>query len=189
MNTAIHRRLATVATVTMLVVACGTTTAPSDGLTRAGQNKLVLTIVTGEDNPEEAAWFAKAVAEESAGAIEVKIDNRSVPTGPTYEQDIIKYVAAGKAQLGFSGARSFDSLGVTSFVGLHAPFLVEQLRARGADPSLRLGAGAPPAVLGPPASSASVTSRDRCDSRLASPATWSSCPTTRVPGSAFDRPL
>ena len=109
----------------MLAVACGTTTAPSDGLTRAGQNKLVLTIVTGQDNPEEAAWFAKAVAEESAGAIEVKIDNTSVPTSPTYEQDIIKYVAAGKAQLGFSAARAFDSLGVTSFVGLHAPFLVD----------------------------------------------------------------
>ena len=127
MNAGIHRRLATVAaTVAMLAVACGgTTIAPSDGLSRAGQNKLVLTIVTGEDNPEEAAWFAKAVAEESAGAIEVKIDNRSVPNGPTYEQDIIKYVAAGKAQLGFSAARAFDSLGVTSFVGLHAPFLVD----------------------------------------------------------------
>ena len=125
MNTGIHRRLATVATVTMLVVACGTTSAPSDGLTRAGQNKLVLTIVTGEDNPEEAAWFAKAVAEESAGAIEVKIDNTSVPTSPTFEQDVIKYVAAGKAQLGFSAARAFDSLGVTGFVGLHAPFLVD----------------------------------------------------------------
>ena len=99
---------------------------PNDGLTRAGQNKLVLTIVTGEDNPEEAAWFAEAVAEESAGAIEVKIDNTSVLTSPTYEeQDIIKYVAAGKAQLGFSAARAFDSLGVTSFVGLHAPFLVD----------------------------------------------------------------
>jgi TRAP-type C4-dicarboxylate transport system substrate-binding protein len=125
MNMGIHRRLATVASVTMLVVACGTTTAPNDGLTRAGQNKLVLTIVTGESNPEEASWFAKAVAEESAGAIEVKIDNTSVSTSPTYEQDVIKYVAAGKAQLGFSAARVFDSLGITSFVGLHAPFLVD----------------------------------------------------------------
>jgi hypothetical protein len=105
MNTGIHRRLATVATVAMLAVACGTTSAPSDGLTRAGQNKVVLTIVTGQENPEEAAWFAKAVAEESAGAIEVTIDNTSVPTGPTFEQDVIKYVAAGKAQLGFSGSR------------------------------------------------------------------------------------
>ena len=59
------------------------------------------------------------------GTIEVKIDNTSVSTGPTYEQDVIKYVAAGKAQLGFSAARAFDSLGATSFVGLHAPFLID----------------------------------------------------------------
>jgi TRAP-type transport system periplasmic protein len=125
MTTGIIRRIGTVATVAVLSAACAATTAPSDGLTRAGQNKLVLTIVTGESNPEEATWFADAVAEESAGAIEVKIDNTSVPLGPTYEQDIIKYVAEGKAQLGFSAARAFDSLGATSFIGLHAPFLVD----------------------------------------------------------------
>ena len=184
MNTGIHRRIGMVATVAMLAVACGgITPVPSDGLTRVGQNKLVLTIVTGESNPEEATWFAKAVAEESAGAIEVKINNTSVSTGPTYEQDIIKYVAAGKAPLGFSAARAFDSLGVTSFVGLHAPFLVDSYELE------ETGRRSSSAALGPPASSASGTSRDRCDGRLASPATLSSSPTTRVPGSAFDRPL
>ncbi len=131
MNRGIHQRIGTVATVALLAVACGGTpvVAPSQGggndETKAGQNKLTLTIVTGEGNPEEARTYAAAVAEESAGAIEVKVDNESVPLGPVYEQDVIKYVAAGKAQLGFSAARAFDSLGATSFIGLHAPFLID----------------------------------------------------------------
>ena len=104
----------------------GTNPAPNDGLTRAGQNKLVLTIVTGEDNPEEAAWFAKAVAEESAGAIEVKIDNASLLTGrPTRSRTSSSMSPQGRRSSGSVRARAFDSLGVTSFVGLHAPFLVD----------------------------------------------------------------
>jgi TRAP-type C4-dicarboxylate transport system substrate-binding protein len=38
---------------------------------------------------------------------------------------VIQYVAAGKAQLGFSASRAFDTLGVKSFVGLQAPFLID----------------------------------------------------------------
>ena len=178
MNTGIHRRIGTIAAVTMLVAACaGTTAAPSEGLTRAGLNKLVLTIVTGESNPEEATWFADAVAEESAGAIEVKIDNTSVPIGPTYEQDVIKYVAAGKAQLGFSAARAFDSLGATSFVGLHAPFLVDSYELE----QQVLASDWAKELLGGTRSTGVVGVgyiRGPCDGRLALPANWSSCPTT-----------
>ena len=131
MNRGIHRRIGTVATVALLAVACGGTpvVAPSAGggndTTKAGQNKLTLTIVTGEGNPEEARTYADAVAQESDGTIEVKIENEVVPVAPTYEQEIIKYVAAGKAQLGFTATRAFDTLGVSSFMGLSAPFLID----------------------------------------------------------------
>ena len=131
MNRGIQQRIGTVATVALLAVACGggTVVAPSSGAgnadTKAGQNKLVLTIVTGEGNPEEARWFVEAVAEESAGTIEIKIDNTSVGLPASYETEVIKYVAAGNAQLGFSAARAFDTLGATAFIGLHAPFLVD----------------------------------------------------------------
>jgi TRAP-type C4-dicarboxylate transport system substrate-binding protein len=131
MNRGIHQRIGTVATVALLAVACGggTVVAPSsvagNADTKAAQNKLVLTIVTGEASPAEAMLYATAVEEISEGSIEVKIDNTSVSLGPVYEQDLINYVADGKAQLGFTAARAFDTLGVSSFVGLHAPFLIE----------------------------------------------------------------
>ena len=133
MNRGIHQRIGTIATVALLAVACGGTTAaaPSSSAgnadTKAGQNKLVLTIVTGEGNPEEARWYVDAVAEESAGTIEIKIDNSRSSAGlpAEYETDVIKDVADGKAELGFTGARAFDTVGVTSFMGLNAPFLID----------------------------------------------------------------
>jgi TRAP-type C4-dicarboxylate transport system substrate-binding protein len=97
------------------------------GDTRAEQNQLVLTIATGEGTPVEATVFAEAVAEVSEGSIEIKVDNTSVPGHgvPAYETDVINHVADGKAQLGFVAARAFDSVGVRSFAGLHAPFLID----------------------------------------------------------------
>ncbi len=127
MNTRIHQCVGILATVAILA-SCG---APgigpnaSRGDTRAEQNRLVLTIATGESNPEEATAFAATVGEVSQGSIEVTVDNGSVPVVPAYETQVIKYVADGQAQLGFVAARAFDTVGVQSFVGLQAPFLID----------------------------------------------------------------
>ena len=43
------------------------------------------------------------------------------------EADLVKEVAAGKAELGYIGARGFDSAGVNSFAGLQAPMLIDSL--------------------------------------------------------------
>ena len=40
------------------------------------------------------------------------------------EQRVLEDVAAGKAELGWSGTRAFDLIGVDSFRPLHAPFLI-----------------------------------------------------------------
>lgn len=128
MNTRMHQRIGTLATVALVAAACGTTTLgqnASRGDTRAEQNHLVLTIATGESHPEEATAFAAAVAEVSNGSIEIRVDNESVAVVPAYETKVIEHVAAGNAQLGFVAARAFDTVGVTSFVGLHAPFLID----------------------------------------------------------------
>lgn len=141
MNKRIHQWLAILATVIVLAACSATGVAPNAtgvapnatgsapnatrGETRAEQDRLVLTIATGEAHPEEAAAFAAAVAEVSHGSIEVRVDNESIPVGPTYETDVIRYVADGKAQLGFVAARAFDTVGVQGFVGLHAPFLID----------------------------------------------------------------
>jgi TRAP-type C4-dicarboxylate transport system substrate-binding protein len=92
----------------------------------AGQNRLTLTILTGESDPGEATAYAQAVESASAGTIDVKVDNGlSVGVKATYETDVIQTVAAGKAELGFVAARAFDTLGVKSFQALHAPFLID----------------------------------------------------------------
>jgi TRAP-type C4-dicarboxylate transport system substrate-binding protein len=119
--------LGVLATAIILAACSATAVAPNAtrGDTRAEQDRLVLTIATGETHPEEAAAFAGAVADISQGSIEVIVDNESVRVGPTYETDVIRHVADGEAQLGFVAARAFDTVGVQSFVGLHAPFLID----------------------------------------------------------------
>lgn len=121
-------RCAAVLATAVILAGCGTAGQHTGGGdTRAEQNRLVLTIATGEGTPVEATVFAAAVAELAGGSIEVKVDNTSVPGHgvPAYETDVLNHVADGKAQLGFVAARAFDTVGVRSFVGLHAPFLID----------------------------------------------------------------
>lgn len=127
-----HQRLLAIAALAALAVGCaGPNASPGVAGNKeggAGQNRLSLTIVTGEGAKEEADAFAKAVADVAHGAIEVKVDNQTIDgnvLGTVYETAVIKYVAEGKAQLGFSASRAFDTVGVKSFVGLQAPFLID----------------------------------------------------------------
>jgi TRAP-type C4-dicarboxylate transport system substrate-binding protein len=132
------RTALTIATVAVLALGCaaagpqpsaGTSAAPSVGGDKTGggvgQNRLALTIVTGEGEAEEANAYAKAVADRSNGTIEIKVDNTTIAPTADYETNTIKHVAAGKADLGYVGARAFDLVGVQSFVALHAPFLID----------------------------------------------------------------
>jgi TRAP-type transport system periplasmic protein len=48
------------------------------------------------------------------------------------EARVIQDVASGRADLGWSGTRAFDIVGVTSFQPLHAPFLVSSYAAQAA---------------------------------------------------------
>jgi TRAP-type C4-dicarboxylate transport system substrate-binding protein len=126
-----HQRVLAIVAVAALAVGCaGTTVSPGVAGNKeggAGQNRLSLTIVTGEGAKEEADAFARAVNDLANGAIEVKVDNQTITgaSDPNYETAVIKYVGEGKAQLGFSASRAFDTVGVKSFVGLQAPFLID----------------------------------------------------------------
>jgi TRAP-type C4-dicarboxylate transport system substrate-binding protein len=118
-----------IATAAILLCACTATGGGNagDGATRADQNRLVLTIVTGEGFPVEAEGFAEAVAEASGGSIEVKVDNATLNGDgiADYETRVIDHVSKGNAELGFVAARAFDTVGVDAFVPLHAPFLID----------------------------------------------------------------
>jgi hypothetical protein len=45
-------------------------------------------------------------------------------TTPVFEQGVAKIVKEGQYDLGLAGSRAWDSLGITSFQALQAPFLI-----------------------------------------------------------------
>ncbi len=68
--------------------------------------------------------FAKRVEELSGGGLRVELRWALADDTNDYEQKIIGMVQRGDLELGWSGARAFDVLGVTSFQALQAPFLI-----------------------------------------------------------------
>lgn len=101
------------------------------GLERLQQRRpstpVVLTLATGDE--AFAAAYAEAVSRLSGGTM--RIDVR-VGRGAqaNYDRFTVDDVRKGKAQLGSVGARVWDTLGVTSFRALLAPFLVDSLALR-----------------------------------------------------------
>lgn len=78
----------------------------------------------------EMAYFVDRVEELSGGEITVEpVYFRD----PPFEMDkpadaerlVVEAVAAGDVDLGWAGTRIFDTMGVTSFQAMHAPFLVD----------------------------------------------------------------
>ena len=61
----------------------------------------------------------------SAGAIDISVSPSWRQPDFTAETELIQDVAAGKAQIGIVGLRAFDTVGVTSFEGLMAPFTID----------------------------------------------------------------
>jgi len=93
----------------------------------------VLVLASNDGNPVSApavARFVDRVSELSGGRVQVKISPNWGGGGD--EARVIRDVAAGRAVLGWSGTRAFDTVGVTSFEPLHAPFLISSYAAQAA---------------------------------------------------------
>ena len=69
--------------------------------------------------------FVSQVKERSGDNLRIQVVNRWGGDGADAEQRIVRDVAAGKVDLGWAGARVFDTLGVTSFQALQAPMLID----------------------------------------------------------------
>jgi hypothetical protein len=100
--------------------------APSGALTKIGGNptstlKATLLTVSG---PNLELDFADALKDLSAGSIDVSVSGWR-PDDLNNESDLVNEVAGGNAQLGYIGARGFDTAGVTSFDGFQAPMLID----------------------------------------------------------------
>jgi TRAP-type C4-dicarboxylate transport system substrate-binding protein len=63
----------------------------------------------------------------SHGRLVIRIETRWRDAVLRYETALIKDVEAGKAQLGISASRAFDTVGIDSFQALQAPFLIDNL--------------------------------------------------------------
>lgn len=94
--------------------------------------QLVLTLAAHDDDEQEWKPFASAVERLSGGSMRIKVRQHWRGTGTrseiVFERGMVDDVRAGKAQLAVFGARVWDTLGVTNFQALLAPFLVDSVK-------------------------------------------------------------
>jgi TRAP-type C4-dicarboxylate transport system substrate-binding protein len=69
--------------------------------------------------------FVSQVKERSGGNLRIQVTSRWGDYADDAEQQVVRAVAAGKVDLGWAGARVFDTIGVTSFQALQAPMLID----------------------------------------------------------------
>jgi len=121
------RRWALAATVLLAVAAgCGSGSDKAGG--QSGQKPLVLTLESEDDaSLTGAPEFAAAVERVSGGSVRIRFVYAGRGTEADFEKGVVDDVRAGKAQLGIGDARVWDTIGVTSFQALLAPFLVDSL--------------------------------------------------------------
>ena len=65
------------------------------------------------------------VKERSGGNLRIQVISPWGDYTDDAEQQVVRAVAAGKVDLGWAGARVFDTMGVTSFQALQAPMLID----------------------------------------------------------------
>jgi TRAP-type C4-dicarboxylate transport system substrate-binding protein len=108
----------------LAVAACG------GGADKAGGHRsgkpLVLTLE--QSDPDfSGAQFAAAVERASGGSIRIDVSPEWHRDRVDFEAGVVENVRARRSDLGVVGARVWDTLGVTSFQALVAPFLVDSL--------------------------------------------------------------
>jgi TRAP-type C4-dicarboxylate transport system substrate-binding protein len=74
------------------------------------------------------AYFVRRVRQVSKGQLRIKVVDNWAGTRPEFEQQVVRAVAAGLADVGWVGTRIFDTLGVNSFQALTAPMLIDNYR-------------------------------------------------------------
>jgi TRAP-type C4-dicarboxylate transport system substrate-binding protein len=104
---------------------CGGSASDKAGGERS--SSVVLTLADGEVDFSNAKPYADAVRRLSHGRLVIRIVSRWRASDPRYETALIKDVEAGRAQLGISASRAFDTVGIDSFQALQAPFLIDSV--------------------------------------------------------------
>jgi TRAP-type C4-dicarboxylate transport system substrate-binding protein len=86
---------------------------------------LKATLLDVNESSDDELNFADSAKNLSAGAIAITQAPNWRSAEVSTEADLVNDVAAGKGELGIIAARGFDTAGVDSFMGLHAPMLID----------------------------------------------------------------
>jgi TRAP-type C4-dicarboxylate transport system substrate-binding protein len=120
------RALTVLAALAVMVAAgagCGS------GLDKAGGTQtpqpVVLTLEHTLFSPDAIQYWIDEVQRRSGGSLRIEMTSRFPPQEFGFDKATIADVQAGKVQLGSVLARVFDTVGVTSFQALLAPFLID----------------------------------------------------------------
>jgi TRAP-type C4-dicarboxylate transport system substrate-binding protein len=103
----------------------------TSGGTKAGRDQpatvLHLATVEPSDAPytKDAEFFARRVAELTAGSVQVTIDSEVIPWTPNSEQQVTGMVQQGTTDLALVPPRVLDTLGITDFQVLQTPLLID----------------------------------------------------------------
>jgi TRAP-type C4-dicarboxylate transport system substrate-binding protein len=109
----------------MLALLPGCTGSSSDKAGGRDSRPLVLTMANGDGSPGEVQAFADALARLSRGRMRIEFQNDWRAGQTRFEAGLIVDVRRGKVDLGWVGSRAWDTVGVTSFQALQAPFLID----------------------------------------------------------------
>jgi TRAP-type C4-dicarboxylate transport system substrate-binding protein len=122
-------RLATVALAVIAAVVAGGCGGGGSGDKAGGSGEpVVLRMANAYGDLQTAPvveQFVSQVKARSGGSLRVQVTSRWGDYADDAEQQVVRAVAAGKADLGWAGARVFDTMGVPSFQALQAPMLID----------------------------------------------------------------
>lgn len=110
--------------VMVTAAACSGPGVDKAGGTRTEQ-PVVLTLANHEDAPDDVQFWVEEVQRRSGGSLRIQVTNRWRDQEFAYDKATIADVQAGKVQLAKVNARAYDTVGVTSFQPLVAPFLID----------------------------------------------------------------
>ena len=109
---------------TLATVGCGGAHNDSKSGGKPTVQPTVLRLANFNTEPGTLQLFADEVARASHGTLKITFVNAPHGAAPDSEQEIIRDVQQGRAPLGATGARAWDSAGVDDFQALVAPFLI-----------------------------------------------------------------
>lgn len=122
-------RMLLIVAVTAAIVVAAVVAGGGGGGDRAGSaakgGPVVLRLANANGDSRELQPFVEAVARRSGGTLRIEVRNKWRGGDTRAEAGIVHDVAAGRVELGWTGARAFHDLGVRHFDALIAPLLID----------------------------------------------------------------